>query len=70
MNKIFEDIALGKDLEAIVRERSIPLNILIIIRIRVEKAVHSEDMETEMKRVRLNATLQFPKYFPDEEIKT
>lgn len=67
MNKTFDDILIGKDLEALVSETSIPLNVLVTIKIRIEKCLHSETTEADLVRLRASLPIHFPKYFPDEE---
>lgn len=63
-NTVFDDIMHGKDLEEITRERSIPLDILITIKIRIESVFRLQDMKEEhLDRVKENAKIQFPKYF-------
>lgn len=64
MNKTLELITQGRDLESLVKDTGIPLNILVIVRIRVEKAIHSDNMQMGLEIVEAGVMAQFPKYFP------
>ena len=64
MTTVFDQIIEGQSLEEITKEHSIPLNILVIIRIRIEAVFRLQNMtEKDLERVKTGEKIQFPKYF-------